>query len=68
MQPHERRIISRYRYYDGPRQALFTQVVPDEFRNLAATFADQTYYNDIGLGIFGHHSQQHALADSTARK
>ncbi len=38
----------------------------DEFLHLAATFADQTDHDDIGIGVARHHAEQHALAHAAA--
>ena len=66
VQAHQRRVVRRRGHHHGTRQALGTENVIDEFLYFATTFADQPHHDHIGVGVLGHHAQQHTLAHATA--
>ena len=45
---------------------LLAQDALDEFLHFATALADQADDDDVGLGVAGHHAQQHALAHAGA--
>ena len=48
------------------REAFLAQDLVDEFLHFAAALADQADDDHVGLGVAGHHAEQHALADAAA--
>ncbi len=62
MQAQQRGDVGGRGYHDRARQTLGAEVVLYEFLDFPAAFADEADDDDVGLGIAGHHAQQHALA------
>jgi hypothetical protein len=66
MQAHQRRVVRRRGHHHGAGQALGAKDVVDEFLYFTTTFADQPHHDHIGVGVLGHHAQQHTLAHAAA--
>ena len=62
----QRRLVARGHHHDALGQAGRSQVALDELVYLAAALADQGDDDHVGVGVAGHHAQQHALAHAGA--
>ena len=60
--------VGRSGHHHRAGSAVFAQDVLNKFFNLSAPLANQAHHNHIGLGVAGHHAQQHTFAHARPSK